>query len=296
MLARPKCVPLAPSGFAFLRLTMLTNKRLWYTMAAYQRETSSRQIMEPLTAPRPRPGRLWKKIFLTFGGTLLGLSLAVFLAFFVFYLWQYKYGSAAGILRTKRELGSAKFTLAVSSASAAPKAPEDPAKFIRPRNAVIGNSNSPLIILAFVDFQCPYSQVGHNLFKNIIDTYGSAAKVVVKHLPLPTIHPQAMSAALASACAEEQGKFWEYYDALFTSGKLDDSDLKSQAVALGLDETKFNGCLKTAKYRADIEADMLDAAALGVRGTPTYFVGSEVVEGVVERARWDQAVLTSLQR
>lgn len=251
--------------------------------------------MDSSTSPQTRPRHLARTILLTFVGTLLGFCFAIFLIFLAYYLWQFKYGSLADNARAMKEFKQSRFTFAVSGNAKAPNTPADLDSFIRANNAITGNKKSKLTILAFVDFECPFSQAGYPLFKTIVDTYGSAAKIVVKHLPLPAIHPHAMDAALASACAGEQGKFFEYYDKLFTAQKLTRADLVGKAAELGLEPTKFNSCLKTNKYREDIERDMLDAAELGVRGTPTYFIGSEVIEGVADRASWDTAVLKNLK-
>ncbi|KKW42593.1 MAG: DSBA oxidoreductase [Candidatus Magasanikbacteria bacterium GW2011_GWA2_56_11] len=239
------------------------------------------------------PRRHIAKIFIALAGTVFGLLVITFTSYFVSYLWQSKYGSAEDIARLNRELGGERFTLAADYPG--PRPPADLKPYVRPGNPITGNPDGQVTILAFVDFECPFSQEGYPLFKAILDTYGPTARVVLKHLPLSTIHPDAAPAAEAAACAGEQDKFWDYADRLFTSKKLAREDLTAAAAELELDLNRFNRCLVSGKYRGDIEQDMRDAAELGVRGTPTYFINQRVIEGVVDRSTWDKAILSGLQ-
>ena len=128
-----------------------------------------------------------------------------------------------------------------------------------------------------------------------MDTYAGAANLVYKFLPLTSIHPNALNASEAMACANDQGKFWPYYHYVFNSKKLTEKDLKATAVALGLEPTVFNNCLASHKHRADIEADVNEAISLGVRGTPTYFINGDVIEGGADRSVWDATILRNLK-
>lgn len=232
-------------------------------------------------------------------GMIFGLTglvwLGIFLGWVVYFLWQGKYGTDQEIAKTKFEFQNQKFT-AATGAKDGPKAPANWTEYITNDNPAFGNPTNPLTIVAFIDFECPFSQEGYPIFKSIIETYGSAAKIVFKQLPLTSIHPNALPAAEAAACANEQGKFWQYYNYLFNTKKLSTADLTTTAAAVGLDMTKFAACQTSNKYRSAIEKDVNDAIALGVRGTPTYFVNNEVIEGVVDRAAWDTIILRNLKK
>lgn len=142
-----------------------------------------------------------------------------------------------------------------------------------------GDKNAPIEMIEFSDFQCPYCLRAYATVNQVLATYGDRIHFVYRHYPLST-HPNARPAAEASACAAEQGKFWPYHDRLFTSpSKLATPDLKQHASELGLDSTKFNACVDSHKFKAQIDADMKEAEALGVTGTPAFFINGRLLSG-----------------
>ena len=108
---------------------------------------------------------------------------------------------------------------------------------------------------------------------------------VHRDFPITSIHPNALPAALASECADEQGKFWQYHDMVFESQRnWQDLQLtqsinvfKNYASDLELDSAKFDSCLDSGKYRDEIQNDLNDGRAYGVTGTPGFFVGNEKI-------------------
>lgn len=142
-----------------------------------------------------------------------------------------------------------------------------------------GAAAAPIEIIEFSDFQCPYCERAYPVVKRLLSTYGDRIRVVYRHFPLPN-HPNARPAAEASACAAEQGKFWEYHDRLFENqGQLADTDLKEHASKVGLDAGKFGACFDMRKYQADIDADMAAARDAGITGTPGFFINGRLLEG-----------------
>jgi len=145
--------------------------------------------------------------------------------------------------------------------------------------AAKGPANAPVEIIEFSDFQCPFCQRANPTVTEVLKTYGGRVHFVYRHFPLSN-HPNARPAAEASQCAAEQGKFWEYHDVLFANpSRLADSDLKQHAAGLGLDASKFNACVDTHKYKAQVEADMQAGEEAGVNGTPAFFVNGRVLTG-----------------
>lgn len=144
---------------------------------------------------------------------------------------------------------------------------------------VKGPANAPIEVIEFSDFQCPFCQRANPTVEQVLSTYGDRIRFVYRHYPLPS-HPNARPAAEASQCAAEQGKFWPYHDKLFANpSKLGDADLKQQAAELGMDAAKFNACVDSHKYAAQIAADMKDGEAAGVNGTPAFFINGRLISG-----------------
>jgi protein-disulfide isomerase len=142
----------------------------------------------------------------------------------------------------------------------------------------LGPKNAPVTVIEFADFQCPFCKRSEDAVKAIREKYGDRVKLVFMDFPL-SFHPHAMPAANAARCADAQGKFWQYHDALFADqSKLEPADLKATAKTLGLDTTKFNACLDKNQYSPEIQKDLEEGHKLNVNGTPTFFIdGREVV-------------------
>jgi len=135
-----------------------------------------------------------------------------------------------------------------------------------------GSKDAKIQITLFSDFQCPFCSRVKAPLDEVEKHYGDDISIVFKHFPL-SFHKAAMPAALAAACAQEQGKFWELHDQMFDNQKaLSNDDIKGYAKAVGLDEGKFNACFDSAKYKGQVEADMAEGREAGVRGTPTLYI------------------------
>ena len=99
---------------------------------------------------------------------------------------------------------------------------------------------------------------------------------------MPQIHDKAIAAAEASMCAWEQDKFWPYHDRLFQNQeRLDTAFLKQYALNVGVDVEQFNKCFDSRQYQTLVERDMRDGKALGVKGTPTWFINGRKEEGAI---------------
>ena len=95
-------------------------------------------------------------------------------------------------------------------------------------------------------------------------------KYVFLDYPL-AIHKLAFKAAEAAHCAGEQGKYWEMHDRLFANQKTLER-WTAHAEAIGLDTSRFEGCLNAGKYIEEIRADMEEGRKAGVTGTPASFL------------------------
>jgi protein-disulfide isomerase len=142
-----------------------------------------------------------------------------------------------------------------------------------------GPSNAPIELIEFADFECPYCLAVSPTLKRVLDTYGDRIRFVYRNFPLEN-HPNAIPAAEAALCANEQDRFWPYHDRLFAdSGKLSDADLKQAAAALGMDMPRFNTCVGEHKYRSVVDADAKAGSEAGVTGTPAFFINGRPLVG-----------------
>jgi len=94
------------------------------------------------------------------------------------------------------------------------------------------------------------------------------------------MHQRAKPAAEAAQCANDQGKFWEFHDKLMANQQaLTDDDFKKHATDLALDMEKFNECYTTGKFKEDVQKDAMEGAAVGVTGTPAFFINGRFLSG-----------------
>jgi protein-disulfide isomerase len=145
----------------------------------------------------------------------------------------------------------------------------------------LGPEDAPITLVEFSDFQCPYCQRWHEqVYQPLLSAYPGQIRVVYRNLPLTSIHPDAMSAAIASMCAQDQDSFWQFHDKLF-SGEygLGRSAYSQYATDLGLDDKTFEACLDSGKFDEFIQQDMDFSLNLGVRSTPTFFINGLAVVG-----------------
>lgn len=102
-------------------------------------------------------------------------------------------------------------------------------------------------------------------------------KLVFKHLPL-RMHELAEPAAMAAIAAQNQGKFWQFHDALFAQEKLTKESIEAAAVATGLDMEQFKKDLADPITKQRMFKDMADAQKAGISGTPTLFINGQRVK------------------
>ncbi|PYQ07636.1 MAG: hypothetical protein DMF82_03435 [Acidobacteria bacterium] len=127
--------------------------------------------------------------------------------------------------------------------------------------------------------------------------YGDKVRIVWKHDPLD-IHKDAPLAHFASMAADQQGKFWQFHDKVFAAQpKIQKEFLLQYARELGLDMKRFEEDLYSPRIKAPVDADMAEAKALGVTGTPAFFINGRFLSGAKpfdELAQTINAELTKL--
>ncbi len=140
-----------------------------------------------------------------------------------------------------------------------------------------GSTTAKLALVEYFDYECPYcatffDETMPQLSAEYIIT--GKVKYVVRDYPLEANHPFALRAAVATHCANDQGKFWPMHDELMgNSDALDRKSLSVYAKDVGLDVASFDKCVDSEKHAAEIKASEQEGSKLGVEGTPTFFLG-----------------------
>lgn len=226
---------------------------------------------------------------------LLSIIILAFITLMSYYAWQIRYGDANRLsLQFEKKKISVSSNLANNNENRV--IVPDIEKYIQTFDPVLGEAKAPVTIIEFIDFQCQYCQEAYAGFNAVKEKYSAVLRVVFKHLPLTDLHPDTMSTANAAACAGEQGKFWQYYDLLFTNKRFLADDLSFYADELGLNKENFSTCLQASTHQGEIDKDSMDAVNLGLQGTPTYFVNGIKTEGVLSEAEWDKIILELLNK
>lgn len=159
-----------------------------------------------------------------------------------------------------------------------------------------GGAKAPVTLVEFSDFQCPFCRAAENSLTAVRAKYGNNVRLVYMDFPL-SFHQHSMDAAKAGRCAAEQDKFWQFHDALFADqSKLGANDLKATAKKIGLDSARFDSCLDKGKYEAGIRKDMAEGSALGVTGTPTFFINGRELVGAQPPEKFNEIIDDEIAR
>lgn len=168
-------------------------------------------------------------------------------------------------------------------------------RLVRPDSHATGNPQAVVTLVEFGDLQCPSCVAAEPEMRELRQRYGDRVRFVFRQFPLEQVHQYALRAAEASECAAQQGKFWEAVDRFYlANGDLKDESLERYAGELGLDTTKFHDCLSSGAARPIIQRDSEDGRALGVRGTPTFFLGTQRIVGAPEMPKFEQLLKNEL--
>lgn len=216
-----------------------------------------------------------KKSFLL--GLFIGIAVIALIAFFVLLAVFLKGDKPATNVNSNGNTNQA--------VNNQPSETGDPSKLsaVTKDSHVRGDYNSPVTMIVFDDFECPYCLRFEDTLKRVESEYAGKVRVVFRNFPL-SFHANAEKAAEAAECAGEQGKFWEMHDKIFeanAAGNMSVATWKATAKSLGLNTSQFDSCLDSAKYVDKIKADLAEGQAAGVQGTPASFVNGELVSGAL---------------
>jgi protein-disulfide isomerase len=167
----------------------------------------------------------------------------------------------------------------------------------------IGPKNAKVTVVTFEDFQCPFcgafTGLDEAMVKNmqgrdpswqpavpgIKKEYVDSGKVRLVWKDYPFLGQESFWSGQAARCAQDQGKFWEFHDYLFShqngenQGAFSKDNLKKFALAIGLNANDFNNCIDSAKYEKKLQDAVTYGQSVGVSGTPATFVNGKMISG-----------------
>lgn len=148
----------------------------------------------------------------------------------------------------------------------------------------LGNPDAKVVVEEFSDFQCVACfRFWQNSEPEFIEKYVATGKVFFKYAPFSFIGEESFQAAEAAYCANEQGKFWDYHDMLFSNwtgeniGNFNNLRLITFAKNIGLDENDFKSCFNSNKYASEVKQGVVYGNQNGVNATPSFLVNGQLV-------------------
>ncbi len=160
----------------------------------------------------------------------------------------------------------------------------------------LGRADAKVTVEVWSDFQCPFCARGAERLKQLREKYGDRVRFVFRQQPLP-FHSNARLAAAASMAAHEQGRFWEFHDALFAhQNALDRASLEALAGTLNLDVERFRRALDSSTWSNYVDTEVAEAQRRGIAGTPTFFINGKPVVGAQPLSTFTEVIDAELQR
>lgn len=134
------------------------------------------------------------------------------------------------------------------------------------------------------------------MLATIFSENANEVRLVFKDMPL-RMHNLARPAHEAARCAGAEGRYWPYHDRLFAEQpRFERGDLIRYAEELGLDGQRFARCLDERRYAADVDADLTQARALGITGTPTFVINNRILVGAHPIETFREIIAEALRR
>lgn len=142
-----------------------------------------------------------------------------------------------------------------------------------------GKNDAPVTIIEYSDFQCPFCRRVQPTLTELASEYESEIRWGFKDMPLSDIHPEALRAAQAARCADDQGKFWEFRAKLFEQDLFTDGMYTDVAKELKIKNEALLECVNSGKHETAVMADFNEARSFGIEGTPAFLINGILFTG-----------------
>lgn len=152
-------------------------------------------------------------------------------------------------------------------------------KLIEGGSPFMGSSFAPITILEWGDYQCTFCYKFHQSSLDIIkEEYVKSGRIKLVFKDFPLNGPDSVLAAEASHCAEDQGKYWEYHDEIYSNwagertGWVTRNSLNEFAQTVGINLVEFNNCMNDHKYKNRVLELEKFGNEIGIRATPSFLI------------------------
>ncbi|MEK7518756.1 MAG: thioredoxin domain-containing protein [Patescibacteria group bacterium] len=154
----------------------------------------------------------------------------------------------------------------------------------------VGKSNARIRIVVFTDFECEFCKAEVATLKNILARYQDKVRLIHKDYPLP-VHQSARRAAEIARCAQDQQKFWQMYDVLFShQADLGTVSYETLAKEGEIDATALASCMERGDGRTRVDESLAEGRRLLVTEVPTTYVNDQRFVGIVTEDTLREAV------
>lgn len=157
---------------------------------------------------------------------------------------------------------------------------------------VLGSTDAKVTIIEFSDFQCPFCRASMQPIKQILQENQGDVRLVYRHLPLTSVHPLANELAHAAMCVHEQGEFWKVHDLFFINQDqiTSSEDITDQVRKVGVNMNQYFNCQSSKRWQDAIDQDRSEAISRGGRGTPTWLINGQLLQGVIPISSWQKII------
>ena len=157
-----------------------------------------------------------------------------------------------------------------------------------------GPDAAKVTVVEFSDFECPYCAKAAAMVATVKRRFDKDVRFGFRHFPL-SFHPNARPAAELAQCANEQGKFWHMHDEIFAnSAELSGDKLRNLAKTSGLKMAALDDCLQSGRAREAVASDLAKGSAVGVKGTPSFFINGRPYDGPLSPSGLADAIQAEL--
>ncbi|PIW30127.1 MAG: hypothetical protein COW30_03045 [Rhodospirillales bacterium CG15_BIG_FIL_POST_REV_8_21_14_020_66_15] len=151
-----------------------------------------------------------------------------------------------------------------------------------PAAPVAGNPKGDVTVVEFFDYHCSYCKRMFPVLRQLLET-DKNLRWVFKEFPI--LGPESVTASRAALAAWklDPSKYLAFHSALMgTSGGLPEDRILKIAKSVGYDADRIKAGMKAETVTAEINRNHRLAETLGIRGTPAFIVGDELVPGAVD--------------